>query len=294
MNINKCFKEFLDYMEAEKNASHYTLKNYRGDFKIFLSFMSSNNMETDIDKIEVTDIRKYIVFLKKEKNYANKTIRRKINSLKSFFNFLVSQDYLVQNPMRGITAPKKEKRIPKYFTEKQVKLILDTAKKSDDDFALRNYILIKLIAVTGIRRQEAVDLDFKDVDFGKNTIKIKGKGNKERIVPISEEFSEDLWTYFQSRLPLKNQAMFITSTGNRIHSSRAHTIFVDILKKVGLNNKGLSLHSLRHSYATMLIQNGVDIAAVQELLDQEDINTTTVYAHTTTEHLKEQVAKLPY
>ena len=294
MQAEKYFKEFQDYLESEKNASEHTLKNYEGDFNIFLDFLSTNGISTEIDRIEVTDIRRYIVYLKKDKKYANETIRRKINSLKSYFNFLIAQDYIIQSPMRGITAPKKETRIPKYFTEDQIKLIFDTAKRSEDNFALRNYILIKLIATTGIRRQEAIDLNFNNIDFGSNIIKVKGKGKKERLIPISEEFSEELWMYFQSRLPLKNQAVFITSTGNRLHTSQAHIQFVKILKKIGLNNKGLSLHSLRHSYATMLINNGVDIASVQELLGHEDINTTTIYAHATKEHLREQVSKLPY
>lgn len=294
MKLEKYYNEFLDYLESERNASHHTLKNYEGDFKIFLSFLSLYEISMEVDKIETTDIRKYIVYLKKHKNYANETIRRKINSLKSYFNFLISQDYIIQSPMRGITAPKKETRIPKYFTEDQVKLIFNTAKQSEANFALRNYILIKLIATTGIRRQEAIDLNFNNIDFGKNTIKVKGKGRKERLIPMNSDFSEELWIYFQSRLPLKNQAVFITSTGNRLHSSQAHILFVEVLKKIGLNNKGLSLHSLRHSYATMLVNNGVDIAVIQELLGHQDINTTTIYAHATKEHLREEVAKLPY
>jgi site-specific recombinase XerD len=178
--------------------------------------------------------------------------------------------------------------------EDEVKRLLSAARHSDDQDALRNYILIKLYAVTGVRRQEAVDLNFEDIDFKNNTLRVRGKGKKERIIPLSEEMAQELWIYFQSRLPLKNSALFITSRGNRIHPSKAHEIYKEMLKRAGLDGNGYTLHTLRHSYATNLINNGVDIRSVQELLGHEDIGTTTIYSHVSTEHLKDQIAKLTY
>lgn len=294
MKLEKCIKEYFDYMDAEKNSSDETMRSYKRDFTVFTSFLKSEGVGDEVTDIQVTDIRKYIVYMKKEMNYANESIRRKINSLRSLFNFLISQDYIIQSPMRGISAPRKERNLPKFMKEDEIKRVLSVARTSEDKFALRNYIMIKLIAVTGIRRSEAVNLDFDHIDFKKNTIRIKGKGKKERIIPINEEFSQELWIYFQSRLPLKNHAAFITGTGNRITGTNLHLEFKNLLKKAGFDEKSYTLHTLRHSYATMLIQNGVDISSVQELLGHEDISTTTIYSHITTEHLRDQVAKLPY
>ncbi len=294
LKIQNTFNEFLDYMRSEKNASELTIDSYVSDFKIFISYFVENGIATDIQKIEVTDIRAYIVFLKKEKKYANETIRRKINSLRSFFNYLVDQDYLIKNPMRTIRAPKKEERLPVFFTEDEVAKLLGVAKRSEENFALRNYIFCKLIASTGIRRQEAIDADFDNIDFKDNIIKVKGKGNKERAIPIKQDFTEELFTYLQSRLPLKNHAVFINSAGNRINASAAHLIFTRLLEKSGLNNKGLSIHKLRHSYATSLVNRDTDIASVQKLLGHSDINTTTVYSHLNMTSLREDANKLPY
>lgn len=294
LKIQNIFNEFLDFMRSEKNASELTINSYIGDFKIFISYLIENGLPTNIKKIKVTHVRCYIVFLKTEKNYANETIRRKINSLRSFFNYLVNQDYLVKNPMRTITAPKKEEKLPIFFTEDEVAKLLNTAKRSNNNFALRNYIFCKLIASTGVRRQEAIDLDFDNIDFQDNIIKIKGKGNKERVIPVKENFSEELFTYLQSRLPLKNHAVFINSVGNRINASTAHVFFTRLLKKSGLENKGLSMHKLRHSYATSLVNRGTDIASVQKLLGHSDINTTTIYSHLNMDNLREDANKLPY
>lgn len=294
LKVQNTFNEFLDYLRSENNASELTINSYIGDFKIFLSYLIENGIPTDIEKIQVTHIRSYIVFLKKERKYENETIRRKINSLRSFFNYLINQDFLIKNPMRTITAPKKEERLPVFFTEDEVVKLLEIAKRSEDNFALRNYIFCKLIASTGIRRQEAIDLDFDRIDFQDNVIKVKGKGNKERVIPIKQDFSEELFTYLQSKLPLKNHAVFINSTGNRINASTAHVFFTRLLKKAGLDNKGLSIHKLRHSYATSLVNRETDIASVQKLLGHSDINTTTIYSHLNMTNLREDANKLPY
>lgn len=188
LKVQNIFNEFLDYLRSERNASELTCDSYISDFKIFLSSLIENGVPVDVKKIEVTHIRSYIVFLKKEKNYANATIRRKINSLKSFFNYLIDHDYLIKNPKRTIRAPKKEERLPIYFTEDEVARLLGVAKRNEDAFALRDYMFCKLIASTGLRRQETIDLDFDNIDFKSNIIRVKGKGNKERVIPIKQDF----------------------------------------------------------------------------------------------------------
>lgn len=294
IELKKQFANFLLYLRSEKNASTATETSYTTDFKIFLEFLKKSNFPTNMRKLDTNEIRAYVVYLKNEKKYKNATVRRKINSLKSFSKYLVEMDYIEKDPTRAIHAPKKEKRLPKYFTVEQLKRLFETAKNSREPYALRDYMFIKIIAKCGLRRSEAIKLNFSDADFDKNIIKVKGKGRKERVVPIDNELSDELFIYLQSRLPLKNEAMFINSAGNRINAAKAQQIFTKLMQKAGLANTGLTLHSLRHSYATYLVKSGTDISKVQKLLGHEDIGTTIVYTHTNVEDLREDIEQLPY
>lgn len=292
-DLSSYHEEFISFLKVEKNSSPHTIANYKSDFKLFNTYMDSQKIMPILPNMQPPIFRRYIHYLK-ENGYQNSSIRRKINGLKSFFNFLVLVDYIPHSPLKTIVVPNKEKHLPIFFSEDQVLLLLRIAKQSTQPDALRDYLLIKLIASTGIRRQEAVNLDFKNIDFKNNSIRILGKGNKERFIPIRQELSDELWLFLQSRVPLSNQAVFVTRTGHRIHASRCHTIFKNLLELAGLDNQGFSLHKLRHSYATMLVSNGAPIQAVQLLLGHQSVSTTTVYAHTSAEHLKAAADKLPY
>lgn len=292
-DLSQYHDEFISFLKVEKNSSPHTVANYKSDFKLFNTYLETYKILPTIPNMEPPIFRRYIHYLK-DNEYKNSSIRRKINGLKSFFNYLVLVDYIPQSPLKTIIVPNKDKHLPIFFSEDQVLLLLRIAKQSTQPDALRDYLLIKLIASTGIRRQEAVNLDFKNIDFKNNSIRILGKGNKERFIPIRQELSDELWLFLQSRVPLSNQAVFVTRTGHRIHASRCHTIFRNLLEIAGLNNQGFSLHKLRHSYATMLVSHGAPIQAVQQLLGHQSLSTTTIYSHTSAEHLKEAADKLPY
>lgn len=295
MNLHECFEEFIDYLSAEKDVSHHTKKSYRGDFKIFINFLAFNGIEPELETMTTPVLRKYFAYLKNEKDYNTETMRRKIHSLSSFFKFLIEQEYIVKNPMLPIHAPKKSQRIPVYLNIQEVEKLIASTLKFGKENALRDRCFLKLLIYTGLRRQEALALDWEDFDFGKGTIKVrKGKGNKERLVPMPNSLSADLWAYLQTRLPLSNHAVFLSTAENRLTVTPAQTILRKYLKKCGLDKKGYSLHKLRHTYASHLIQNGVDILSVQKLLGHSDLNSTKVYTHVDTDHLKEQVEKLPF
>lgn len=295
MNIWDYFEEFINYMAVEKNASVHTKANYRSDFKIFINFLTINDIKPELQTFDVRIIRKYLVYLKNVKEYKNETIRRKINSLASFFKFLVEQEYLIKNPMGPIKAPKREEKIPIYLSDNEIEKLIKATMRYGRENALRDKCFIKVLAYTGMRRQESLKLDWGDIDFGLNVIKIRfGKGKKERIVPMPESLSTDLWAYLQTRLPLSNQAVFLSNAGNRLTPSPAQNIFRKYLKKTGLDEKGYSIHKLRHSYASLLIQNNVDLLSVQKLLGHSDLNSTKIYTHVDMDYLKEQVDKLPF
>lgn len=296
MDLQYCYNEFLDYMEAEKNASKATITSYTTDFRIFNDFLAIGGTEPRLCTMTTQILRRYVSYLKLHKNYANNTVRRKINSLSSFFNFLLETEYIEKNPMLPIKAPKKEQQIPIYIKEKELKRLLLAPEKYArfPEQRLRDKVMIELLVFTGARRAEILSLDFDNVDFGSGTITIlKGKGNKQRIVPLMEPLATDLWDYLQTRLPLSNKAILVSDTGNRMSVSNFHNLFKRYLEKSGLGNKGYSIHKCRHSFASLLHQNGVDIISIKELLGHEDLNSTKIYTHTDVSHLRKEVKKFP-
>lgn len=296
MSLKNCYDDFLNYMESERNASKATIKSYITDFKVFTDFLDIASIEPRVDTITTQNLRKYVTYLKQHKKYANETVRRKINSLSSFFNFLLETEYIDKNPMAPIKAPKKEQRIPVYIKENELRRLLEAPEKYArfPEHRLRDKIMIELLVFTGARRAEVLALNFDDVDFGKKTITIlKGKGNKQRIVPLIEPLATDLWEYLQTRLPLSNRAILISDTGNRMSVSNFQNLFRRYLEKSGLGNKGYTIHKCRHSFASLLYQNGVDIISIKELLGHEDLNSTKIYTHTSVNHLRKQVEKFP-
>lgn len=296
MIIDICYQEFLDNLLAEKNVSNATITSYETDFKILKSFLQKNDIKPLLSSITTPILRRYVSFLKVEKGYKTSTIRRKINSLSSFYNFLMEQEYIEKNPMLPIKAPKKEQKIPIYITEMDLKLLLEAPKKYArfESHILRDTALLKMLIYTGARRSEVLSMDWDDVNFGQQAITIrKGKGGKERIVPLHESLSYDLWEYLQTRLPLSNQAIFISDKGTRMSVSNFQTLFRRYLRKSGLEDKGYTIHKCRHSFASLPHQNGVDLLSIKELLGHEDLNSTNIYTHTSVSHLKKEVDKFP-
>lgn len=295
MKISEYYNEFLGYLSAEKNASHYTIENYLCDFKIFAKFLATNGIEPDLCSINTPLIRKYISYLKTEKKYKNQTIRRKIHSLSSFFNFAVEQEYITKNPMTSIHAPRREEKVPIYLSESEITKLIKSTMHYGNDNALRDKCIIETLAYTGIRRQELLGLDWEDVDFKLNTLKIRfGKGKKERIIPLMDKLVTDLWAYLQTRLPLTNHAVFISQTGNRMSNTSLECLFRKYLKKSGLEGKGYTIHKLRHSFASLLIQNNANLLSVKELLGHSDLNSTKIYTHINTNYLRQELNKLPF
>lgn len=295
MLIELCYQEFLDNLISEKNVSNSTITSYETDFKVLKSFLVKNNIRPLLDNITTPILRRYISFLKVDKGYKTNTIRRKIHSLSSFYKYLLEQEYIDKNPMLPIHAPKEEQKLPIYLTEQDIKLLLQAPSKYArfESHILRDPTLIKMLIFTGARRSEVLSMNWDDVDFGKQTITIrKGKGKKERIVPLHENLSSALWEYLQTRLPLSNQAIFISDLGNRMSVSNFQTLFKRYLKKSGLEDKGYTIHKCRHSFASLLHQNGVDLLSIKELLGHEDLNSTKIYTHTNVNHLKKEVHKL--
>lgn len=287
-------EEFSDYMLAEKNASHHTLENYKEDFKNFREFLITSDLNTDVTQAKTKDLRLYVTYLKISKKYASNSIRRKIHSLSSFYKYLTEMEYITLNPMLPIHAPKREEKLPIYLSKIELKRLLEAPSKYArfPEHHLRDKVLLELFIFTGARRQEVLQLNWQDVNFVQKTILIRnGKGKKQRIVPIPDALGADLVAYYLDTTPSPHTPVILSDTGNRMSVSALQTLFQRYIKKCALNNKGYTLHKLRHSYATHLHEAGVDVLTIQELLGHADLNSTKIYTHTSAKVLKDSVEK---
>jgi len=290
------YQEFLDHMKSEKNASEATITSYITDYKIFENFLRLQSIEPRLQIITTRDLRKYVNYLKIGKEYSNATVRRKIHSLSSFYKFALEMEYIEQNPMLPIHAPKLEERIPIYINENDLRKLLEAPKKYAR-FAThvnRDRAMMALLAYTGGRKSEIMNLNWSDVDFKEQVVHIrKGKGKKDREVPLIQPLAVVLLDYYNERHPAINEPILLSDNNRRISSSDFQNLFRRYLLKCGLSKKGYSPHKCRHSLATLLYQNGVDILTIQKILGHSDLNSTKIYTHITNDHMKEEMAKFP-
>ncbi len=289
-------QEFITYLEIERNVSEYTVKAYSSDIKQFLEFLKSDKEE--LEKITHRTIRKFLAHLQ-NKAYSNKSIGRKLATIRSFFKFLVREGYQKTNPTLAVSTPKTNKKLPEFLTvENMIKLI----EKPDENNALgiRDRAIFETLYSTGIRVGELTSLNIYDIDFGGGTIKVKGKGNKERIVPIGDTALDVINRYSAVRITLFNnknigiiedrQALFLDKWGGRLTSRSVERIVRKHI--VGIpKTLGITPHTFRHSFATHLLDAGADLRSVQELLGHVSLSTTQIYTHLTPEKLKRTYKK---
>lgn len=282
MEFEQTYQSFLEYTDA-KGHSPLTVSSYRQDMRRFKGFLLQGGLSTLVETIDAKVIRSYTVWLKK-KNYAPATIKRKIDSLSSFCNYLESEDLILKNPMRKVDRVKIGLRFPKFLIEEEILRLLRAVDTYNISTRLRDQAIIRVFLFVGLRRSELMALVWSDIDFSKGTIKVLGKGNKERILPLNEEPKNALWNYLQSRLPLSNPSVFLNRYKNRLHANCLSRMLRKLRKKAGIS-KNVTPHVLRHSFATRLIEKNADIVCVQQLLGHADISTTQIYTHTTPKRL---------
>lgn len=295
--LENYYANFIDFMKSEKNCSASTVSSYWTDFYIFKEFLSKQKINITLDNITTSVLRQYLAYIKLEKGYANGTIRRKIHSLSSFFKYLIDIEVIDKNPMLPIHAPKQENHTPIYFDEKEIERLLSAPERYArfPHHILRDRVILMTLFYTGCRRAELLAINFDDINFGTRVLTIRqGKGKKDRLIPLADELNEILWEYLQTRLPLKDNALIISDNDTRMSIGNLQTLFKRYLKKCGLEDKGLTIHKTRHTFATTLLKNGADLIAIKDLLGHEDLNSTKIYVHTDTRHLRKCVDDLKF
>lgn len=285
--------EYLVYIDA-RGHSPCTVATYKSDANTFRKFLISQGLSPALSDIDHKVIRKYIVWMKNACSYGPNTMKRKLDSLSSFYNYLEAEEVISHNPMRKVDRIKKQKRPRTYLTEEEVKRLLFVADNWKVVNQERNQALIRTFLFTGLRISEICLIDWDDVDFEHRTIRInKAKGNKSRVFYMNGELGQYLWAYLETRLPLDNKALFLNRYNNRMHRKNANPIIRQYCKKAGIP-KHVTAHILRHTFATLLIRKGVDIVTVKDLLDHEDLSTTQVYTHSSEELQRAALEELKF
>ena len=270
--------KFLNYLEVEKNYSPHTILNYRLDLEEFAQRVK----DVPLDKIEYFYLRKYIA-QESAKNLNKKTLSRKISTLKSFFKFLLKEDLIKNNPASLLIYPRREKNLPKFLTEEQVNRIF-LAMQGEDFASLRDRAILEVLYSTGARISELISSDIEDADLIGGIIKVKGKGKKERLLPLGNPAISALKNYLEKRKG-NNPALFVNQRGGRLSARAVRYIINKYIRKTALSLK-VSPHTFRHSFATHMLNRGADLRSVQDLLGHANISTTQIYTHLNIDNLK--------
>lgn len=275
--------KFTRYLEIERNVSPHTITNYRIDLKSFRDFAGG----VDIAKIDYLLLRRFLAHLKAVQ-YDKRTVARKLACLRSFFKFLCRDGYLKNNPAMGLATPKLDKKLPFFLDVGQTAKFLDFSV--DKDLAgLRDKAILETLYSTGMRVSELVGLDIQDVDFIGGVAKIRGKGKKERLLPIGDTALRVMKQYLDKRADdqtaRSKSALFLNKSASRLTDGSVRRIVDKYIQAASIRER-ISPHTLRHSFATHLLDRGADLRAVQELLGHVNLSTTQIYTHVTTERLK--------
>ena len=281
VNFMNNINAFHDYLLLEKNYSQHTVVAYINDIGFFETFLSSEFDDDNLITVNYNQIRSWIVSLSDD-GISNSSINRKISSLKSFYKFLLKTKQLETNPLLKHKALKSPKKIQIPFSEKEVDLVLNQITYLEGFEGIRDKLIIDLFYTTGIRRTELINLKINNVDLSNNTIKVLGKRNKQRIIPILPIIQNQVKKYFSERAVLQritgNEFFFLLSNGVKLNESFVYRLINYYFSNVSEKVKK-SPHILRHTFATHLLNNGADINSVKELLGHSSLASTQVYTH---------------
>ena len=282
--MNELLESFIKHLSDERNYSEHTVKAYRGDLENFRDFLLKE--EKKIEDADIATINTYVSTLYGKNSPAS--VERKISAIRSFFSYLVRKDIVAQNPAKLVRTPKKEKHLPVFLSVDEVFNLVDLKDPEQSPLRVRDRAVLELLYSSGLRVSELAGATLADLSIGEAIIRVRGKGNKERIVPVGSKALSALGEYLDIREELKpvSDRIFLNSRGRGI-TTRS---LARIIKKYGLVSgisKNVSPHVLRHSFATHLLAGGADLRAIQEMLGHASLSTTQRYTHLSVERIME-------
>lgn len=281
---------FLEYLKFEKRYSPHTVRSYQDDLVFFFDFLAETFGEVSLKEIKPTFIRSWLA-RQKEEGASSKTLNRRISSLRSFFKYQLRQEQIDVSPMTTIIAPKQSKRLPAFVEQKDTYLLFQHVEFPQDWEGLMNRMIMELLYYSGMRLSELISLKHTQVDIARGLLKILGKGNKERIIPLSDEMKSHLNDYLKKKKEQfsENSAfehLLVNVKGNKLYPKYVQAVVKRYLSLITTIDKK-SPHVLRHTFATHLMNNGAELNAVKELLGHSSLAATQIYTHNTIEKLKD-------
>lgn len=282
--MNDIQKAFLYMLKVERNFSDHTLKSYRDDIVQFNDFLYQESL--DLNDFEYKDARNYLSFLY-SKNLKRTTVSRKISTLRTFYEYCMTQDESVVNPFVQLVHPKKEQYLPQFFYEEEMEALFKTVE-TDSKKGMRDKVILELLYATGIRVSELVHIKTQDLDMKLPGVKVLGKGNKERFIPFGEFCKQSIERYLKEFKPLKHvdhDYLIVNMQGQPITERGVRYVLNDVVKRTsGVTN--IHPHKLRHTFATHLLNQGADLRTVQSLLGHVNLSTTGKYTHVSNQQLR--------
>ncbi|EPR71987.1 Integrase, site-specific recombinase [Winogradskyella psychrotolerans RS-3] len=285
-------KSFSDYLVLEKAYSKHTVLAYTRDIENFQDFLNQHHDSQNVAQVGYSELRQWIVALV-DRKISNRTINRKVSSLNTYYKFLLKTEDIDVNPLKKHKALKVGKKVQLPFSEQELKSVLEDAIEINDFESARNHLIIELFYATGIRRIELVNLKLSDVDSGNHQIKVIGKRNKERYIPLIDSITKSLIRYLSYRSELNiedREVLFLTKKGLKIYEKLVYRI-INKYFSIASTKAKCSPHVLRHSFATHLLNQGADLNAIKELLGHTSLAATQVYTHNSIAELKKVHAK---
>ena len=280
--MQQIFNQYVNYLEAERNASPYTIRNYTTDLLDFFGFLRSQKIGSlrEVDKQVIRDYLSYLL----EQGFVKVSIARKLSAIRSFYRYLMREEIVTTSPVADTSSPKLDKRLPGFLSQKEV-LELISAPDLSTPQGQRDRALLELLYASGLRVSELVNLDIDKVNLDANEIRVWGKGSRERVVLMGKPAAAAIVTYIsQGRAKLlggkRNPALFVNRSGRRLVERRVQRILERYSAAAGINRR-VHPHMLRHTFATHLLDGGADLRVVQQLLGHADLSTTQIYTHVT-------------
>lgn len=278
---------FIEYLSFEKKYSEHTIVAYQNDLKSFQQFCKLNYDNDNLVDVNYSQIRSWIVNLV-DSDVTNRTVNRKVSSLNTFYKYLQKTKQLEKNPLINHKALKVSKRVQVPFSEKEITSVINNINEVDDFKSLRNKLIVELFYSTGIRRNELINIKVQDINFFNNSLKILGKRNKERVVPLLPSVKDSIQIYLKERnlITDNSDALFMTDKKKKLYPTLVYRIINEYFSTVSSKVKK-SPHVLRHSFATHLLNEGADLNSVKELLGHSSLASTQEYTHSSLGKLKE-------
>ena len=289
--IRTAIESFIEYLRVERNASDLTIKSYEEDLiALVLYFEETEGREVELSEVTTLELRRFVAELQ-QAGYAKSTISRKLACLRSFFRFAVREGWVEANIAKPLRNPRAGRKLPHFLSAEEIARLLESPPSTNAS-GVRDRAILETMYSAGLRVSELVGLSIEDIDFSAGLVRVRGKGRKERLSPLGSYAQKAIKNWLSQREPNPKatkehaSAVFLNRFGNRLTSRSVGRMLEKYLKQCGLDQR-TSPHTLRHSFATHLLDRGADIRSVQELLGHKSLITTQIYTHVSTERLRE-------